>query len=149
MLSTSGATTLAVSREYVMLSWTISNSGPGTSTYKLPVYWLNVERARRTPTRKGTISQTIAERTFVDGKLGAPFSRSPDSEVRNNLHFTFPTIAVQLARKHQNFLSVFVPLARSASEIRHLDSGRHRYPGRMQRRGTLFGDPLCPREFRI
>ena len=64
-------------------------------------------------TGKTTIAQTVAERTFADGKLGASFFCSRDFEDRSNLHFIFPTIAVQLARKYPDFRSVFVPLVRS------------------------------------
>ena len=64
-------------------------------------------------TGKTTIAQTVAERAFADGKLGASFFCSRDFEDRSNLHFIFPTIAVQLARKYPDFRSLFVPLVRS------------------------------------
>ena len=64
-------------------------------------------------TGKSTIAQTIAERLFADDKLGASFFCSRDFEDRNNLHFIFPTLAVQLARRYTEFRSVFVSLARS------------------------------------
>ena len=64
-------------------------------------------------TGKSTIAQTIAERVFADGQLGASFFCSRDFEDRSNLHFIFPTIAVQLARKYAEFRSIFVPLAQS------------------------------------
>ena len=66
---------------------------------------------------KSTIAQTIAERTFAEGKLGASFFCSRDFEDRRNLKFIFPTIASQLARKYSEFRSVLVPLVRSDSEI--------------------------------
>jgi len=64
-------------------------------------------------TGKSTIAQTIAERLFADDQLGASFFCSRDFEDRSNLHFIFPTLAVQLARKYAKFRSIFVPLARS------------------------------------
>ena len=64
-------------------------------------------------TGKTTIAQTIAERTFADGRLGASFFCSRDYEDLSNLHLIFPTLAVQLARKYANVRSLFVPLAQS------------------------------------
>ena len=64
-------------------------------------------------TGKSTIAQTIAERFFADDQLGASFFCSRDFEDRSNLHFIFPTLAVQLARRYIGFRSIFVPLARS------------------------------------
>jgi len=68
-------------------------------------------------TGKSTIAQTVAERLFADGQLGASFFCSRDFEDRSNLHSIFPTLAVQLARKYTEFRLVFVPLARSDPEI--------------------------------
>jgi len=64
-------------------------------------------------TGKSTIAKTIAERLFADGRLGASFFCSRDFEDRSNLHFIFPTLAVQLARKYTDFRSIFVPLVQS------------------------------------
>jgi len=64
-------------------------------------------------TGKSTIAQTIAERVFADGQLGASFFCSRDFEDRRNLHFIFPTLAVQLARRYPKFQSAFVPLVQS------------------------------------
>jgi len=50
---------------------------------------------------------------FADGQLGASFFCSRDFEDRSNLHFIFPTLAVQLARKYPDFRSILVPLAQS------------------------------------
>ncbi|KAF9643962.1 hypothetical protein BDM02DRAFT_3263813, partial [Thelephora ganbajun] len=72
---------------------------------KPPVYWLNGLAG----TGKSTIAQTIAERIFADGQLGASFFCSRDFEDRRNLKFIFPTIAVQLARNYAEFRSIFVP----------------------------------------
>ncbi|KAF9777445.1 hypothetical protein BJ322DRAFT_1222255 [Thelephora terrestris] len=63
---------------------------------KLPVYWLNGLAG----TGKSTIAQTIAERMFAEGQLGASFFCSRGFEDRSNLHFIFPTLAVQLARTY-------------------------------------------------
>ena len=76
---------------------------------KSPVYWLNGLAG----TGKSTIAQTIAERTFADGRLAASFFCSRDFEDRSNLRLIFPTLAVQLARKYPEFRSVFVPLVQS------------------------------------
>ncbi|KAF9644991.1 YVTN repeat-like/Quino protein amine dehydrogenase [Thelephora ganbajun] len=82
---------------------------------KPPVYWLNGLAG----TGKSTIAQTIAERIFAGGQLGASFFCSRDFEDRRNLHFIFPTLAVQLARKYTEFRSIFVPLVRSDPAIAH------------------------------
>ena len=73
---------------------------------------------------KSTIAQTIAERTFADGRLGASFFCSRDFEDQRNLQFIFPTIAAQLARRYTEFRSILVPLVQSDSGIVHesLDS---------------------------
>ncbi|KAF9642707.1 hypothetical protein BDM02DRAFT_3273353 [Thelephora ganbajun] len=80
---------------------------------KPPVYWLNGLAG----TGKSTIAQTIAERIFADGQLGASFFCSRDFEDRRDLRFIFPTIAVQLARKYTEFRSIFVPLVQSYPAI--------------------------------
>jgi len=80
-----------------------------------PVYWLNGLAG----TGKSTIAQTIAERVFADGQLGASFFCSRDFEDRSNLRLIFPTIAVQLARRYSEFRSKFVPLVQADSGIAH------------------------------
>ncbi|KAF9642638.1 WD40 repeat-like protein [Thelephora ganbajun] len=80
-----------------------------------PVYWLNGLAG----TGKSTIAQTITERIFADGQLGASFFCSRDFQDRRDLKFIFPTIAVQLARNYPEFRSVFVPLVQSDPEIAH------------------------------
>ena len=70
------------------------------------MYWLNGLAG----TGKSTIAQTIAERIFADGQLGASFFCSRDFSDRSNLHFIFPTLAAQLARKYAEFQSILVPL---------------------------------------
>ncbi|KAF9646206.1 hypothetical protein BDM02DRAFT_3067586, partial [Thelephora ganbajun] len=81
---------------------------------KPPVYWLNGLAG----TGKSTIAQTIAERTFANGQLGASFC-SRDFLDRRNLKLIFPTIAIQLARNCADFRSVFVPLVQSDPEVAH------------------------------
>ncbi|KAF9644549.1 hypothetical protein BDM02DRAFT_3121687 [Thelephora ganbajun] len=76
---------------------------------KPAIYWLNGLAG----TGKSTIAQTIAERVFADGQLGASFFCSRDFQDRRSLHFIFPTLAVQLARKYPEFRSIFVPLVQS------------------------------------
>ncbi|KAF9642452.1 hypothetical protein BDM02DRAFT_2211086 [Thelephora ganbajun] len=78
-----------------------------------PVYWLNGLAG----TGKSTIAQTIAERIFASGQLGASFFCSRDFEDRSNLKLIFPTIAVQLARNYAEFRSVFVPLVEPDPEV--------------------------------
>ena len=80
---------------------------------KPSVYWLNGLAG----TGKTTIAQTIAERLFADGWLGASFFCSRDFEDRSNLKFIFPTLAVQLAHRYPEFRSILVPLVRSDSTI--------------------------------
>jgi hypothetical protein len=70
-------------------------------------------------TGKTTIAQTIAEKVFADGQLGASFFCSRDFEDRRNLQFIFPTLAVQLARTYPGFRSILVPLVQSDPEIVH------------------------------
>jgi len=77
------------------------------------VYWLNGLAG----TGKSTIAQTIAERLFAEGQLGASFFCSRDFEDRSNLRFIFPTLAVQLARRYTEFRSIFVPLIRSDPDV--------------------------------
>jgi len=75
------------------------------------IYWLNGLAG----TGKSAIAQSIAERVFADGQLGASFfcSRGIDSRDRRNLRSIFPTLAVQLARKYPEFRSILVPLVQS------------------------------------
>ena len=63
------------------------------------VFWLNGLAG----TGKSTIAQTFAETSFADGKLGASFFCSRDSDDRNNLQAIFPTLAFQLACRYPPF----------------------------------------------
>ena len=80
-----------------------------------PVYWLNGLAG----TGKSTIAQTIAERVFADGRLGASFFCSRDFKDRRNLHYIFPTLAFQLAQKYTEFRSILVPLLQLNPDIVH------------------------------
>ncbi|KAF9786263.1 hypothetical protein BJ322DRAFT_775760 [Thelephora terrestris] len=82
---------------------------------RLPVYWLNGVAG----SGKSTIAQTIAERMFADGRLGASFFCSRDFEDRSNLQLIFPTLAVQLARRYTEFRSAFIPLVQSDPGVAH------------------------------
>ena len=64
-------------------------------------------------TGKTTIAQTIAERVFAGGQLGASFFCSHDFLDQSNLNFMFPTLAVQLAHKYTKFRSILIPLVQS------------------------------------
>ena len=78
-----------------------------------PVYWLNGLAG----TGKSTIAQTIAERIFADGRLGASFFCSRDFKDRRNLRYIFPTLAFQLAHKYPEFRSILIPLLQSNPDI--------------------------------
>ena len=80
-----------------------------------PIYWLNGLAG----TGKSTIAQTIAERVFSDGRLGASFFCSRDFEDRRDLRYIFPTLAFQLARTYPEFRSILVPLLQSNPDIAH------------------------------
>ena len=80
-----------------------------------PVYWLNGLAG----TGKSAIAQTIAERIFADGRLGASFFCSRDFNDRRNLHYIFPTLAFQLAHNYSEYRSILVPLLRSNPDISH------------------------------
>ena len=82
---------------------------------KSPVFWLNGLAG----TGKSTIAQTIAERLFAEGRLGASFFCSRDFEDRSSLHLIIPTLAFQLARKYPDFRSHFVSLLRSDPDVVH------------------------------
>ena len=80
-----------------------------------PVYWLNGLAG----TGKSTIAQTISERIFADGILGASFFCSRDFKDRRDLRIIFPTLAFQLAHKYPKFRSILVPLLQSNPDIVH------------------------------
>jgi len=80
---------------------------------KSPVFWLNGLAG----TGKSTIAQTVSERVFADGLLGASFFCSRDFEDRSDLQFIFPSLAFQLAHKYRKFRSVLVPLLQSDPDV--------------------------------
>jgi len=80
---------------------------------KSPIFWLNGLAG----TGKSTIAQTISERVFADGLLGASFFCSRDFEDRSDLQFIFPSLAFQLAHKYREFRSVLVPLLQSDPDV--------------------------------
>ena len=80
---------------------------------KSPVFWLNGLAG----TGKTTIAQTVAERVFAKGSLGASFFCSRDFEERSDLRFIFPTLAFQLAYKYPEFRSHFVSLLRKNPDV--------------------------------
>ena len=80
-----------------------------------PVFWLNGLAG----TGKSTIAQTIAERVFSDGRLGASFFCSRSVEDRSNLQLIFPTLAFQLAQKYPAFRVSLIPLLRSNPDVVH------------------------------
>ena len=80
-----------------------------------PIFWLNGLAG----TGKSTIAQTVTERIFAGGLLGASFFCSRDFKDRSSLHFIFPTLAFQLAHTYPDFRSVLVPLLQSNPDIVH------------------------------
>ena len=78
-----------------------------------PVFWLNGLAG----TGKSTIAQTIVERVFADGLLGASFFCSRDFEDRSDLRFIFPTLSFQLAHKYPDFRSHLVSFLQSNPDV--------------------------------
>ena len=77
------------------------------------VFWLNGPAG----TGKSTISQTLAEMSFADGKLGASFFCSRDLEDRSNLHMIFPTLALQLAHRYPRFRKELLQVLRTSPNV--------------------------------
>ena len=82
---------------------------------KSPVFWLNGLAG----TGKTTIAQTVSERAFADGLLGASFFCSRDFGDRSDLRFISPTLAFQLAHKYPTFRSILIPLLQSNPDVVH------------------------------
>ena len=80
-----------------------------------PVFWLNGLAG----TGKSTIAQTVAERLFADGRLGASFFCSRGVEDRSDLQLIFPTLAFQLAQMYPDFRTSLIPLLQSNPDIVH------------------------------
>ena len=82
---------------------------------KSPIFWLNGLAG----TGKSAIAQTVSERMFADGCLGASFFCSRSFEDHSNIQFIFPTLAFQLAHKYPAFRSLLIPLLQSNPDILH------------------------------
>ena len=82
---------------------------------KSPVFWLNGLAG----TGKSTIAQTILERIFADGRLGASFFCSRSFEDRSNIKLIFPTLAIQLAQKYPTFRSSLIALLQTNPDVVH------------------------------
>ena len=80
-----------------------------------PVFWLNGLAG----TGKSTIAQTIAERIFADGHLGASFFCSRGVEDRSDRHLIFPTLAFQPAQKYPTVRSCLIHILRSDTDAVH------------------------------
>ena len=80
---------------------------------KQRVFWLNGLAG----TGKSTIAQTFAEITFGEGKLGASFFCSRESEDRSNIQTIFPTLAFQLAYQYPSFRDQLLQVLRANPEI--------------------------------
>ena len=78
------------------------------------VFWLNGLAG----TGKTTITQTFAETSFADGKLGASFFCSRDFEDRSNLRAIFPTLAFQLAYQYPLFRKELLEVLKGNSDVR-------------------------------
>ena len=86
--------------------------------------WLTDERGQRifwlnglAGTGKSTIAQTFAEVSFADGKLGASFFCSRDSEDRSNLQAIFPTLALQLAYQYPLFRKELLQVLKARPDV--------------------------------
>ena len=77
------------------------------------VFWLNGLAG----TGKSTIAQTFAGMSFADGKLGASFFCSRDSEDRSNFQTIFPTLALQLALRYPRFREELLPILKASPDI--------------------------------
>jgi len=82
---------------------------------KPPIFWLNGLAG----TGKSTIAQTIAERLFAGGRLGASFFCSRGVEDHSDLRLIFPSLAFQLAQKYPTFRSSLIPILRSNADVVH------------------------------
>ena len=89
--------------------WSEEESG-GSS-----IFWLNGLAG----TGKSTIAQTVSERMFANGHLGASFFCSRGLEDHSDLRLIFPTLAFQLAQKYPGFRSSLIPLLDSNPDIVH------------------------------
>ena len=80
-----------------------------------PIFWLNGLAG----TGKTTIAQSFAEIAFAEGKLGASFFCSRDSENRSNIQAIFPTLAFQLAYQYPLFRQELLQVLGADPDIGH------------------------------
>ena len=80
-----------------------------------PIFWLNGLAG----TGKTTIAQSFAEIAFAEGKLGASFFCSRDSENGSNIQAIFPTLAFQLAYQYPLFRQELLKVLGSDPDIGH------------------------------
>jgi NACHT domain len=66
---------------------------------------------------KSTIAQTFAERCCAEGRLGASFFCSRNSQGRSNIRLIFPTLAYYLALKFPKFKSALIPIICDSPDI--------------------------------
>ena len=79
------------------------------------IFWLNGLAG----TGKSTITQTFAETSFADRKLGASFFCSRDFKDRSNLQAIFPTLAFQLALQYPSFREHLLRVLKTCPDVRH------------------------------
>ena len=92
----------------------LGDAGKWTEDFtRSPIFWLHGLAG----TGKTTIAQTIAERLFADGRLGASFFCSRNSEDRSDLQLIFSTLAFQLAEQYPEFRSPLIHNLRSNPAI--------------------------------
>ena len=77
------------------------------------VFWLNGLAG----TGKSAIAQTFAERSFADGKLGASFFCSRNSDNKSNLRSILPTLAFQLAHRYPAFREKLLPVLMASHDV--------------------------------
>lgn len=77
------------------------------------VYWLNGLAG----TGKSTISQSVAEDLFAEGRLGASFFCSRDFADRSDIHLIFPTIAFDLACRYPAFRAALLHIITTTPDI--------------------------------
>jgi NACHT domain len=82
---------------------------------KSSVYWLKGVAG----CGKSAIAQTFAERSAVNGRLGASFFCSRDFPDRRNLRLIFPTLARDLAYRYPEFRAALVKTIRSNPDVEH------------------------------
>ena len=79
------------------------------------VFWLNGLAG----TGKSTIAQSFAKTTSGNGKLGASFFCSRNSEGRSNLQMIFPTLAFQLACRYPHFRQMLLEVLKECPDVGH------------------------------